>query len=67
MNPNIGSVDRTVRMVAGLGLLSMVFLASGSARWFGLLGVVPLATASMSFCPLYTMLGISTRSGARKS
>ena len=66
MNPNIGSVDRTLRIVVGLGLHSMIFLVSGSARWFGLIGLVPLVTASVSFCPLYTMLGISTRAGVRK-
>jgi hypothetical protein len=60
MNTNVGSVDRAVRIVAGLALLSLVFLLNGSARWLGLIGVVPLLTASFRFCPLYTVLGIST-------
>ncbi|WP_257305270.1 YgaP family membrane protein [Geothrix campi] len=60
MQANIGNTDKTVRIVAGLVLLSLVFLLEGKARWFGLLGVVPLLTAFMRFCPLYTLLGVNT-------
>ena len=60
MQVNIGSIDKTVRIVAGLVLLSLVFLLEGKARWFGLIGVVPLVTAFTGFCPLYTVLGINT-------
>jgi hypothetical protein len=60
MQANIGNTDKTVRIVAGLVLLSLVFLLDGKARWFGLLGVVPLLTAFMRFCPLYTLLGVNT-------
>jgi hypothetical protein len=60
MNTNVGCIDRAVRIVAGLALLSLVFLLNGSVRWLGLIGVVPLLTASFKFCPLYTVLGIST-------
>jgi hypothetical protein len=60
MNTNVGSIDRVVRVVLGLGLLSAVFWLEGSARWLGLIGLVPLLTAIFSFCPLYTILGIRT-------
>ena len=60
MKANVGSIDRVVRVVLGLALLSIVFLGSGPARWFGLIGLVPLLTASMSFCPLYTLVGLDT-------
>jgi hypothetical protein len=60
MQVNIGSIDKTVRIVAGLVLLSLVFLLEGKARWFGLIGVVPLVTAFTGFCPLYTLLGVNT-------
>ncbi len=66
MNTNVGSIDRAVRIVAGLALLSLVFLLNGSGRWFGLIGFVPLLTASLGFCPLYTVLGISTCPAAQK-
>ena len=60
MKANVGSVDRALRIVLGLALLSAVCFVAGPARWFGLIGLVPLLTASMSFCPLYTVLGVST-------
>ena len=60
MTPNIGSADRVVRVLVGLALLSLLVLANGNARWFGLIGLVPLLTAGARFCPLYTMLGINT-------
>ena len=60
MKANVGSIDRMIRVVLGLALLSVVFLVDGSARWFGLIGLVPLLTAFTSFCPLYTILGVST-------
>ena len=60
MNTNVGSIDRVVRVVLGLGLLSVVFLLEGSVRWIGLIGLVPLLTGIFSFCPLYTVLGIRT-------
>jgi hypothetical protein len=58
MKANVGNLDRVVRIVLGLGLLSLTVM--GPQTWFGLLGLIPLATATMGFCPLYTLLGIST-------
>jgi hypothetical protein len=66
MNTNVGSIDRAVRIVVGLALLSLVFLLNGSGRWFGLIGIVPLLTASFGFCPLYTVLGINTCPATQK-
>jgi len=60
MKANVGSIDRVARVVIGLGLLSVIFLVDGPSRWFGLIGLVPLLTAGISFCPLYTVLGLST-------
>ena len=65
MQKNVGSIDRALRMAAGLGLLSLVFLLEGGARWFGLIGLVPLATALLGNCPSYTLLGIRTCSSSR--
>jgi hypothetical protein len=58
---NIGNTDRVLRVILGVALLSMFMLAESSLRWWGLLGIVPLATAALGFCPLYALLGISTR------
>ena len=60
MNTNVGSIDRVIRVVLGLGLLSAIFWLQGSMRWIGLIGLVPLLTAVFSVCPLYTVLGIKT-------
>lgn len=60
MSMNIGYVDRAVRFVIGLLLLALVVLVPTHARWFGLVGLIPLITAVMGTCPVYTLLGIST-------
>jgi len=49
-----------IRVIAGLALLSLLVLLDGNARWFGLIGLVPLLTAGVRFCPLYSVLGIRT-------
>ena len=56
MNTNIGSTDRLLRIVVGIALLSLVFVGPHTA--WGWLGLVPLATGLLRFCPLYTVLGI---------
>lgn len=60
MTRNIGSVDRILRIVVGLALLSLVVLLHTGARWFGLIGIVPLLTALTGNCPAYSLLGLST-------
>jgi hypothetical protein len=59
MRANVGTADRIVRGLLGLALLSLVVI--GPQTWWGLLGVVPLATALVSYCPAYALLGVSTR------
>ena len=51
-------IDRTLRVVLGIVLLSLVFV--GPHTLWGLLGIVPLATGVLGSCPLYTLLGFST-------
>ena len=63
MNKNIGSLDRTVRIIVGLGLISLVFV--GPQTPWGWIGVIPLATALIGWCPLYLPLGINTSSGRK--
>ncbi|MDD3019711.1 MAG: DUF2892 domain-containing protein [Alphaproteobacteria bacterium] len=60
MKQNVGKIDRIVRVIAGLALLSLLFVLEGDMRWLGLIGLVPLATASLGWCPLYCPLKIST-------
>ena len=60
MTANVGTADRIVRIVVGLALLSLVVFLEGGVRWFGLIGLVPLATALIGWCPAYAPFGIST-------
>lgn len=55
---NEGTIDRAVRIVLGLGVLSLAFL--GPRTPWGYVGIIPLATGLLGFCPLYRVLGIST-------
>lgn len=58
---NEGTFDRALRVVAGLVLLSLFFLyPDASWRYWSLIGLVPIATGLMGWCPLYTVLGLST-------
>ncbi len=55
---NEGTTDRALRIVAGLILLSLVFF--GPQTPWGWVGLVPLITGLVGFCPLYRVLGINT-------
>lgn len=55
---NEHTVERVLRVIVGLALLSIVFV--GPQTLWGLLGMIPLATGLLGSCPLYTLLGIST-------
>ena len=63
MNRNVGTLDRALRIVVGLGLLALVFV--GPQSYWGLIGLVPLGTALLGFCPLYRLLGICTDGGQK--
>lgn len=65
MKTNVGPADRAIRIVAGLALLSLLFILEGNARWWGLVGLLPLATGLMRSCPLYLPFGIDTRRSSR--
>ena len=60
MEKNIGSIDRVLRIVVGLGLIALAFVGPAVFWPWGLLGVVPLATALISWCPVYKLIGLST-------
>jgi hypothetical protein len=62
LTKNVGSLDRTFRIVLGIALVIafFVFPGLGWARWLLLIGLVPLVTGMMGSCPLYSVLGLST-------
>lgn len=58
MTKNVGGIDRIIRITVGLGLIAAA--ASGAIGVWGYLGLVPLATGLMGWCPPYAMLGFNT-------
>jgi len=58
MKKNIGSTERVIRGLVGLGIISLAFVGPQSPWAF--LGTIPLATALIGWCPPYALLGIST-------
>jgi hypothetical protein len=60
MTTNLGRADRIIRIVLGVAILSLLVLLEGNARLFGLIGLVPLVTAFVGWCPAYSLFGLST-------
>lgn len=58
MKTNVGGIDRVLRIVIGLALIALTL--TGAIGAWGWIGLVPLATAALGFCPLYTVLGFSS-------
>lgn len=65
MEMNVGNLDRMVRIIVGLALLSLIFWLDSPWRWLGLVGAMPLITGLSRRCPGYSLLGIDTRSQRR--
>jgi membrane protein implicated in regulation of membrane protease activity len=65
MTKNVGGIDRILRIVAGLVLLGLTL--SGTIGMWGWLGIVPLATGAMGWCPPYSILGFNTCSVKNQS
>jgi hypothetical protein len=60
MNTNVGNFDRVARVIIGLALLAFAFMSTNAYAWIGYIGVVPLLTAAIGWCPLYSLIGLST-------
>ncbi len=58
MQKNVGNLDRILRIVAGLALIGLA--ATGTLGPWAWIGIVPLATGLLSWCPAYRLLGINT-------
>ena len=59
--PNVGKIDALIRYIVGIVLLLMVVLTEGPWRWLGLIGIIPIVTAAVSFCPVWRLFGINTQ------
>jgi len=58
MKKNVGSVERVIRIIAGIVILSLAFVGPKSP--WAYLGIIPLATGLIGWCPPYALLGLST-------
>jgi hypothetical protein len=59
MTQNMGSVDRGLRAVVGVVLIALVFV--GPQTMWGWIGIIPLATALIGWCPAYSLIGMKTK------
>ncbi len=62
MLANVGTTDKILRIIIGLILISLVFIGPQTA--WGWIGLIPLVTAFINFCPVYKIIGLSTRKEA---
>lgn len=60
MKANEGSLERIIRLILGLIVLSLWFILQGNAKYFAIIGLIPLITAILGWCPLYSIFGINT-------
>jgi len=58
MSKNIHNIERVIRVLLGLAILSLVFI--GPKSYWGLIGILPIITGLVGWCPPYQLLGIST-------
>ena len=58
MKANVGSTDRIARFVIGLVIIALGFYFNS---WWGVIGIVPIVTGALNFCPAYNLIGISTK------
>lgn len=58
MKSNVGGIDKILRIVAGVGLIGAT--VAGMLPAWGYIGIVPLATGLMGWCPLYPLIGLNT-------
>ncbi|MFK5951369.1 MAG: DUF2892 domain-containing protein [Methylococcales bacterium] len=57
MKSNVGGIDKILRIVVGLAIIGWGY---ATQNWWGAVGLVPLLTATINFCPIYPLLGINT-------
>ncbi|WNF38817.1 DUF2892 domain-containing protein [Bacillaceae bacterium IKA-2] len=60
MKANVGKVDRIIRFILGIGILSLFFVIDGNLKYISAVGIVLIFTSLIKFCPLYPILGINT-------
>ncbi len=67
MKVNEATWDRVLRVIVGLFLLSLLFWVEGNSKYWGLIGLLPLITGLVGYCPAYSLFKISTRKETQSS
>lgn len=57
---NLGKFDKIIRLIVGIGLLSLLFVMNGNIKFLGFVGLIPIISAVVGVCPLYSIFGIKT-------
>lgn len=60
MKKNIGTIDKIIRFILGVVLISLYFLLDGGLKYISILGIILILTAFINYCPLYALFGINT-------
>lgn len=60
MAKNVGSADKVIRIIIALALFSLYFILEGNLRYLSAIGLIPLVTGFVSWCPLYSLFGLNT-------
>jgi len=60
MHTNIGTLDCAIRIGIGIALLALFPVLNDSYQWLGMVGVIPLATGLMRWCPAYALSGVNS-------
>jgi len=58
MVANVGGADRIIRFILGVVIIALGFYFKS---WFGVIGIVPILTAFLNYCPAYSLIGVSTK------
>jgi hypothetical protein len=61
MQSNVGKTDAVIRYIIGAILLLAAILVDSPWRWLGLIGIIPIVTAAVNFCPVWRLFGINTQ------
>jgi hypothetical protein len=60
MNPNVGTIDRVIRVIGGLALVAWAIWGMGAWHMLGWVGLIFIGTALVSWCPIYRIIGASS-------
>lgn len=61
---NVGKPDRIIRIILGIALLNLLFFLDGNAKYWGLVGLIPLITGILGVCPIYYLFKIISKKKA---